>query len=351
MSDFSDNLRIPFLDQNVAQPEIPENTAKSVIDSIFSNTYKLETVDDLDITITQTDTSTQATPWQSFVIEILDTNVFLTTGITVFLPDNQRPYILKNSTLKTITFTTLNGTGFSLSSSSNAYAYSDGVNLEKLEFAASGVGTTLESLNDTPSGYGSDGQVLTTDGFGSFNFSDITSYFINLLDVFPNSYAGYGGYAVVVVDTEDGLGFGLAGTNLTGQNEITDDAADFGSIYTGDALVDFTSGDFSGTGLSFGTQGLVGINTDIEFFRVDPDVDQTQLLGEKTVVTHADQTTTSLNNPEYMAQNAQRTADLALKNTLDINAAIVTLSKAASITLTAVGSETGSGEYTFSITP
>jgi len=137
MTTYSDNLRIPHLDQNVAQPEIPENTAKNIIDNILSNVYQYSPnatdVTNTYVTITHSDSVTAATNWQSFMIEILEGSD-MGQDFPVNLPTNPRPYIFKNSTSYIITFKTLAGTGFTLASGSNAYAFSDGINIEKLEF-------------------------------------------------------------------------------------------------------------------------------------------------------------------------------------------------------------------------
>jgi len=150
MTIYSDNLRIPHLDQNAVQPEIPENTAKYIIDQILTKVYSLETVDDQDIIITHSDSAISASNWQSFIFEIKDTGLFLTAAINIILPNNERPYIFKNSTVYNLTFKTSSGSGFQLNPSQNAYAFCNGVDIEKLEFAASGAGSTFDSLNDTP---------------------------------------------------------------------------------------------------------------------------------------------------------------------------------------------------------
>lgn len=367
MTIYSDNLRIPHLDQNVAQPEIPENTAKDIIDQILSGRFTTDFITDADITITHSDSTTSASDWQNAILNFTS-SVALTGTRNVILPDNQRVYIIENNTGYSIQFKTLNGTGVTLVDGNNVFCYSDGVDIIRLDFIATGLGTTLESLQDTSTGYGNSGQALISDGIGSytledlvadiglssdvtpgygsngqvlvtngvdfFSYADISTNFIGLTDVDETGYQpGDAGKAVVVNQAEDGLEFGIAGITLEGPNEITDESGTaYGTIFTGDAAINFSTDVTTGTGLMYGTQGLVGINTNIEFFKVDPTNNVTELLGANTEVTHADASVTTLNNPEWIAQNAQRTADLALKNSLDVNLIVETLSKAATLT-------------------
>jgi len=134
MTTYTDNLRIPHLDQNVAQPEIPENTAKNIIDQALTGIYTFDTVDDNDIVISHTDDPTQPTDWQNFMFEINEV-VDLTTSKTVTLPDTARTYIFRNSTDQVLEFKTTSGTGFNLNPTLTAYAYSDGTNMQKITFS------------------------------------------------------------------------------------------------------------------------------------------------------------------------------------------------------------------------
>jgi len=133
MPEYTDNARIPLLDQNVAQPEVPENTAKQVIDQMLTGIYTYDTVADLDITIPQVDDPTQPTDWQNFMIEINEVTA-LTTQRNVTLPDYKRVYIFRNSTSQTLNFKT-SGTGFTLAAGLTAYAMSDGINMTKITFS------------------------------------------------------------------------------------------------------------------------------------------------------------------------------------------------------------------------
>ena len=134
MTTYTNNLRIPYLDQNVAQPEVPENTAKNIIDQMFSNIYTVNATADIDINITQTDDPTAPTNWQSFMIKITDTSAFFTVERNVSLPNYPRSYIFMNSTLQSLTFKTSSGTGFKIAAGTTAYGYSDGTNMSIIEF-------------------------------------------------------------------------------------------------------------------------------------------------------------------------------------------------------------------------
>ncbi len=213
MATYSDNLRIPHLDQNVAQPEIPENTAKNIIDNILSNVYTID-VTSTDVTngyinIVHNDDPTQPTDWQSFMIKITDTGTLLTAQIDINLPDNARPYIFVNDTSQPLKFKTTNGTGFVLIASANGYAFSDGVNISKLEFAAAGAGSTLESLSDTPIGYGNANDILVSNGsiFSYYNLS-------NKMDTSGGTISNYGEVSQNVSSASNALDIDLSNGNV-----------------------------------------------------------------------------------------------------------------------------------------
>jgi len=171
MTTYTQNMRIPYLDQNVAQPEVPENTAKDIIDSMLTNVSVTNAVADVDITIPHNDDATNATSWQSLMFNITDTNVLLTAPRNVNFPTYPRTYIFMNNTLQSLTFKTNSGAGFLLGAGSNAYAYSDGTSIYKLEFAPTG--STWLSLSDTPGSFDTVGNIsrvnATSDGLEWYN--------------------------------------------------------------------------------------------------------------------------------------------------------------------------------------
>jgi len=234
MTVYSNNLRIPHLDQNVASPEIPENTAKDIIDSVMTNIYTIETVDEFDITITHTDSTTTTDDWQSFVFDVKDTGTFLTGSINVILPDNTRPYIFRNSTAYSITFKTATG-GFSLVGGGNAYAYCNGTTIERLEFSSGG---EFAGLSDTPNDYVTDtgagwAPVINgaQDGLEWFDLTTLPSTFKDLDDT-PTDYTtdtGVG-WAPVINAAQDGLEwFNLADIDIsTKLDRVGDTIKDYG---------------------------------------------------------------------------------------------------------------------------
>ena len=176
MTTYTGNYRIPHLDQNVAEPEIPENTAKEIIDSALTKRTQFDFTSDADMTITHSDDPTQATDWQSFIFNITDDSAFLTATKNVNLPDGYaRPYIFENNTAQSLTFKTVSGSGFVLNAGLNAYAYCDGTNIVRIDFVPVGSGSTIESMTDSPVGYGAVGDILQSNGSTAFTFFNITT--------------------------------------------------------------------------------------------------------------------------------------------------------------------------------
>ena len=210
MTDYSDNLRIPHLDTNVANPEVPENTAKDVIDQLVSGKYVHDMTSDENYTVIHTDSPITPSDWQNFMIEITDTTLVLTQSRNIFLPSNQRVYILINSTQESLGFGVV-GRGVELvPAGGNMYAFSNGIDIIKLQFIPSGVGSTFVSLSDTPSTLtGSGGKsVLVSDDETHLEFAEPNTSFVNLTDT-PVTYSGQAGLIPIVNVTEDALEFGV----------------------------------------------------------------------------------------------------------------------------------------------
>jgi len=134
MTTFTNNFRIPHLDQNIAQPEIPENVAKDIMDSITGSIKVIETIDTNNITVAHVDTAYGTTDYQNFMFKVKDTGAFLTGGISVIFPDYARTYVFINDTDYGITFKTASGSGITLLAGTNAYGYSDGTNIIRMDF-------------------------------------------------------------------------------------------------------------------------------------------------------------------------------------------------------------------------
>ena len=159
MTTYTSNYRIPHLDQNIAQPEIPENTAKEILDQILGGTYTFNFVLDEDYTIPHVDDPTQATDWQNGMINITDTDTVLTASRSIILPANTRQYIFINNTTQAITFKLSGQAGATLQAGKNMYAYCNGTDIVRLEFIASGAGTSYLSMTDTESDFTTNGGV------------------------------------------------------------------------------------------------------------------------------------------------------------------------------------------------
>ena len=153
MTTYTDNYRIPHLDQNIAQPEVPENTAKEIIDRIMGGKYTYNFTADADYSIPHVDDPTQPTDWQNGLIEITDTGVLLTATRSIILPNNTRTYIFINNTAQSITFKVSGQTGATLNSGENMYAICNGTDIIRMNFIITGAGTTYLGMTDTPSSY------------------------------------------------------------------------------------------------------------------------------------------------------------------------------------------------------
>jgi len=150
MTTYTDNLEIPHLDQNVAQPEIPENVAKDILDAIFSGYYKTDFPSDGDLIYGYTADPTEAQPWHNFVQDFVDDIESLTIPRTVTFPVNNRPYLLINNTDQILNFeidSQLNDSIPLPNGGASMYCYSDGENLLKIPFNIPTEQTVISSSN------------------------------------------------------------------------------------------------------------------------------------------------------------------------------------------------------------
>lgn len=172
MTTWTTNLEIPHLDQNVAQPEIPENVAKNILDEVFAGMNTTDFTSDADLTFVYVPDPKLAQPWHSFVQEFIDDTTALTATRTVTFPVNNRPYLLINNTDQTLNFkVTGSATSISLANGgTNMYCYSDGTDLIKFDFTDS---ATLISLSDTPAAY-SNTRVLRSTAAGTEWYDIVT---------------------------------------------------------------------------------------------------------------------------------------------------------------------------------
>lgn len=146
MTTWTTNLEVPHLDQNVAQPEIPENVAKDIFDDVFAGMYTTA-MSDANYTYVYVPDPKQAQPWHNFVQEFTGT---LTAIRIITFPSNNRPYLLMNNTDQILEFNTSTQAiaNVTLGIGQNAYAYSDGINLFSINFAPTS--TNIVDLDDVP---------------------------------------------------------------------------------------------------------------------------------------------------------------------------------------------------------
>ena len=151
MTTWTDNLEVPHLDQNVAQPEIPENVAKDIFDTIFAGMYTTDFPSDADYIYVYVADPTLAQPWHNYVQKFTDVAFPLLATRTVTFPANKRPYLLFNDTDQELNFKISgSGTSILLAVGETVYAYSDSIDLIKFDF---GTISTLLGLSDTPGTY------------------------------------------------------------------------------------------------------------------------------------------------------------------------------------------------------
>jgi len=122
-------LEIPYLGQNVAQPEIPENEAKDIIDAAIAGNLIVPML--VDTTYLLDDTSlTYPQEWQYGIMVIETAN---TVSTELHLPDGlAMQYVLDNRTGSDIVFKTVSGLGVTVPPSSIYKMYSDGINIKRI---------------------------------------------------------------------------------------------------------------------------------------------------------------------------------------------------------------------------
>lgn len=237
MATFTTNCRIPHLQQNTGQPEIPENTAKDILDGLISNTYIYNiTATDVTngyVTIAHTDSLYAKTDWHNFMFEITDTGTLLTTSIDIIFPDNSRPYIFKNSTLHSLTYKTTSGTGTILGSVRNAYMYSDGTNMVLLEFLVVGAGTTYESLTDvTPFAGNASKLAMVNATEDVMIYYDIDAALAAKLDHTGGTVTDYGETSQTVTSTTNAMTIDIANGNVVLYTAIETTAITISTTHT-----------------------------------------------------------------------------------------------------------------------
>jgi len=172
MTTWTDNLEVPHLDQNVAEPEVPENVAKDIFDEIFAGYNTTDFLLDEDLTFVYVPDPKLAQPWHSFAQNFIDDTTALTATRTVTFPANKRPYLLINNTDQTLEFI-VSGSSNPISlanGGANMYCYSDGTDLIKMEFDVSSMSGGTLSGTTTNSGT-IDGGIISDAELIDFSFT------------------------------------------------------------------------------------------------------------------------------------------------------------------------------------
>ena len=237
MPTYTSNYRIPHLDQNTGQPEIPENTAKDIIDGVLSGVYTYNiTATDVSngyVTISHTDSLYSKTDWHSFIFNITDTGTLLTTDIDIVFPNNSRPYIFKNNTLFTLTYKTTGGTGTVLGQGRNAYMFSDGTNMELLEFLVVGAGTTYETLTDITTFSGNALKLpMVNASEDTMIYYDIIAALALKLDHTGGTVTDYGETAQSVTSSSNAMTIDLTNGNVVNYTAIEASAITLSTTHT-----------------------------------------------------------------------------------------------------------------------
>lgn len=126
------NLKIPYLEQNVAQPEIPENEAKDIIDAAICGILEITMTVDTDYTLDDTSINLPQ-EWQYGILKV--NSISHTIATNVIVPDNKiMKYIFINDSgsSQNITIKTTSGTGISVPDAGIYQVFSDGTNIRRI---------------------------------------------------------------------------------------------------------------------------------------------------------------------------------------------------------------------------
>lgn len=121
------NLLIPYLGQNVAQPEIPVNEALDIIDASICGQLIVPMVADTTYLL---DVLNLSYP-QEWQYGILILNVLNTIQTELHLPDGYKmKYVIENNTGQNIVFKTVSGTGITIATGTTKIVYSNGIDIK-----------------------------------------------------------------------------------------------------------------------------------------------------------------------------------------------------------------------------
>lgn len=145
------------------------------------------------------------------------------------------------------------------------------------------------------------------------------------------------GNVVIGSDADNRISFTAATGKLetVGENRITDvgdPVTKYGYFGTGTAAYDTATETVSGSGILLGSPGLFGVYLGEITFHINPTTGQLWMKEETTIIGDEPTSGSTPSSNTNLANDAQRTADIALKNTLDVNLIVDTLSRATTLT-------------------
>ncbi len=130
----TETLLVPYLDQNVKQPEIPVNEALDIFDAAISGQLTLDISEDIEYTLDDT-SLTYPQEWQYGILIVTNVGVTNTSTVDILVPDGKKmKYTLVNDTGSTfaIQLKTESGTGISVPDGAIYQMFSDGINVRRI---------------------------------------------------------------------------------------------------------------------------------------------------------------------------------------------------------------------------
>ncbi len=126
------NLNVPYLEQNVAQPEIPENEAKDIIDAAICGILSIIMTIDTDYNLDDTGIVLPQ-EWQYGILVVNPISHTIVTNINI--PDGKvMKYIIANDSGSglDVNIKTVSGTGVSVPDGSVYQVFSDGISIRRI---------------------------------------------------------------------------------------------------------------------------------------------------------------------------------------------------------------------------
>lgn len=135
MTTYTNNLLVPHLGQNVAQPETPVNEAMDIFDASVAGQLTVDVNADTNYTL-DVNSITYPQEWQYGTLIITNTGITNTAQVDLILPDTYKmKYTLDNRTGSTFSIrliTTTGPIGVSVPDGSIYSMYSDGIDVYRI---------------------------------------------------------------------------------------------------------------------------------------------------------------------------------------------------------------------------